>query len=107
MTRFLAVLVILLLGFSNCWAQKKWEDPRWDKWKFKLAPYFWYIGINATISRAPIPSQFPELEPEWEIDVKFRDIAGSLKFAFMLYGEYQPNRGLIFFNFTRAAFISA
>lgn len=98
---FTVLLFGLWLGALDSRAQKKWEDPKWNKWHFKVAPYFWYVGLNGTISRAPVPTLAPETyPPEWEIDVSFRDIAGSLKFALMLYGEYQGEKALAFFNIT-------
>ncbi len=89
----------LCLGASDSRGQKKWEDAKWNQWKVALSPYFWYIGFNGTVSRAPATTDEP-VSREWEIDVGFKDIKGALKFALMLSGEYQGAKALVLFNFT-------
>ena len=82
-------------------AQEKQElDSIWNDWNFRISPYFWYIGFQGTIYRPPSISTLPEPPPKYEIDVGFKDIKNSIKFALMLAGQYKNKHIVAQFNFT-------
>ena len=73
----------------------------WDDWKFRISPYFWFIGLKGEIVRPPTPAN-PILPPppKYDVDVGFKDIRNSIKFALMLAGQYRGNRVVAQFNFS-------
>ena len=89
-------LLLLSVSISSV-AQEKNQEI--DQWNFRISPYFWFISIKGTIYRPPVPSQTPELEqPEYDIDISFKEVAAHLKFAIMAAGEYRHNRFVTQFN---------
>ena len=83
-------------------AQEKQElDSISNDWNFRISPYFWFIGLKGTIYRPPKPMQLPEPPPpEYDIDVGFKDIKNSIKFALMLAGQYKTKHIVTQFNFS-------
>jgi len=95
-------ILIFLLLFAVISAQgknKHPEDSTWNNWHFRVSPYFWLIGINGEIYQPPKPALAPEVEPTYEIDVGFKDIKNSIKFAAMLAGKYRSKVFVTQFNF--------
>lgn len=100
---WLALLLPLIFWFifsgSNAKTFEKHKaDSTWNNWNFRISPYFWYIGFKGTIYRPPTPSNFPEPPPKYEIDVGFKDIKNSIKFALMLAGQYRNDHIIAQFN---------
>ena len=96
---FLVSASSLLLINAPLKAQGKFRyDSTWSKWNVRLAPHLWLLGIHGDIVRPPqpenlpgfppIPEQIPEVD-KFEIDLGFREVRNSLKFAIMLDGRYQ------------------
>jgi len=88
----------LLSGTSAFAMEKQKADSTWNDWSFRISPYFWYIGFKGTIYRPPYNGNYPEPEPKYEIDVKFKDIRNSIKFALMLAGQYKGEHIVAQFN---------
>ena len=81
-------------------AQKKHKaDSTWSNWNFRISPYFWYIGFKGSIYRPPHPVNYPiPPPPRFDIDVGFKDIKNSIKFALMLAGQYRNDHIVAQFN---------
>ena len=96
------ILCSLFGQANNLQAQSKQElDSIWSDWNFRISPYFWYIGFKGTLYRPPQPVQMPQPPPpKYEIDVSFKDIRHSIKFALMLAGQYKSKHIVTQFNFT-------
>ena len=94
------ILLILLVISYTAIAQKKSDEI--DQWNFRISPYFWFVGLNGTIYKPPVPSNLPHIEPptEYNIDISFKEVAAHLKFAIMAAGEYRHNRFVTQFNIT-------
>ena len=100
---WLAIFSLLFIGLHRpAFAQEPADSSvdRWEDWNFNLSPYFWFVGIQGTIERPPYPTNLPEPEPSKEIDISFRELSNSLKFAIMLYGEYRNQHIVTAFHFT-------
>ena len=81
--------------------EKQALDSTWNDWNFRISPYFWYIGLKGTIHRPPQPSQLPiPPPPKYDIDVGFKDIRNSIKFALMLAGQYKSKHWVTQFNYS-------
>jgi hypothetical protein len=79
----------------------KVKEEKPDKWNFRIGPYFWFLGINATLEKPPVPSTLPELEKRrFSINKTFAEVANSLKFAFLINTEYYNKRWLGTLNVT-------
>lgn len=76
------------------------KDSTWSNWNFRISPYFWFIGFEGTLHSPPTPALAPEPEPSYEIDIGFKDIRNSIKFAVMLAGQYRNNKMVTQFNFS-------
>ncbi len=95
-------IIFYLFGqATNLQAQEKQElDSLWNDWNFRISPFFWYIGFEGTIYRPPQPALTPNPPPpKYEIDVSFKDIKNSIKFALMLAGQYRNKHIVTQFNF--------
>lgn len=70
-------------------------------WNFRVGPYFWFLGINATLEKPPVPSTLPEYaDRSFILEKSFSEVANSLKFAFLINTDYQKNRWLGVLNGT-------
>jgi hypothetical protein len=95
-TIFLLICCILPLQ-----SQEARDTISWNDWNFRVSPYFWFIGLEGEIYRPPQIGNFPEPPPpKYDIDVGFKDIKNSIKFALMLAGQYRGNRIVGQFNFS-------
>lgn len=102
------VLLFTIYAISNLNGQELpevMEEPRdsiqWNDWSFRISPYFWYIGLQGEIYKPPQPNGLVEPPPpRFEIDVGFRDIRNSIKFALMLASQYRGDRVVAQFNFS-------
>lgn len=108
--KYSILFVILLLFFpAKCIiSQDSISTPIdhniYDEWHFRLSPYAWFINIKGELltpnvpsepsPTPPPPSNIPEEEPEFSVDLSFQDIRSSLKFASMLSGQYR-NKHLV------------
>ncbi len=95
---FIVIFSFLLSGSSSFAREKQKVDSTWHDWNFRISPYFWYLGFKGTIYRPPYNGNFPEPEPKYEIDVGFKDIRNSIKFALMLAGQYKGEHIFAQFN---------
>lgn len=84
-------------------------DSTWNQWNVRLAPYVWLLGIKGDIVRPPQPINLPGYEPnpeqpieleKYEIDIGFKEFRNSLKFAFMLSGQFNKDWLVTQFNFS-------
>lgn len=101
--RSFIVFTLLLASSMSCFAQTEAEkaelDSLWNDWNFRINPYFWMIGLKGEIVRPPQPTNPIEV-PSYDIDVGFKDIASSIKFALMLSGQYKTEKLVAQFNFS-------
>ncbi len=89
--------LILIANFS--YGQQKSDST--NNWHFRISPYFWFIGFNGTIYKPPAPIQTPiPPPPEYEIDIGFRDLSSSIKYAMMLAGEFRTKNTVTIFNYS-------
>ena len=102
LTKFGVLLAtIWVVSLTEIVAQK--EDSAfvkdYNKWDVRISPFFWYVGIEGQINAPPEPSNLPNIEPIIDIDVSFKDISHSIKFALMLSGDYRGDWLVSKFNF--------
>jgi len=81
---------------------------KYDEWNFRLSPYGWFVNIKGEIvtpqvpsepsPTPPPPSNIPEEEPKYSIDLSFKDIRSSIKFASMLSGKYRNKHIVVQLN---------
>jgi hypothetical protein len=62
-------------------------------------PFLWYVGLEGTIHRPPKPTNLPEIEPVFDVNVGFKELRSSIKFAIMLSSEYKTGRMVLKLNF--------
>lgn len=98
MTKVLFLILIFLTGISPAYSQSKADTTDFNNWKFRISPYFWFVGFKGTIYKPPQPANLPNSEESIEIDVSFRDIQNHLKFALMIAGEYRGEKLTFQFN---------
>ncbi|WP_422359826.1 hypothetical protein [Reichenbachiella sp.] len=102
LTKFgVLVATIWVVGLTEIVAQKQDSTVAKDfnKWDFRISPFFWYIGIEGQVNAPPKPSNLPEIQPIIDIDLNFKDISHSIKFALMLSGDYRGDWLVSKFNF--------
>lgn len=108
------ILIIILLASSLLFrssplkAQGKFSyDSTWSKWNVRLAPYAWLLGIKGDIVQPPKPINLPGFPPipeqpievdKYEIDLGFKEVRNSLKFALMLSGQFKKEWFITQFN---------
>lgn len=99
------VFFMLLATFTASYSsgfeiqERRKADSTWHDWNFRISPYFWYIGFKGTIYRPPQLTVLPEPPPpQYTIDVSFKDIKNSIKFALMLTGQYRSEHIVTQFN---------
>ena len=96
----LIIIFFLLLFTANVSSAQQKSDST-HTWHFRVSPYFWFIGFKGTIYRPPTPTLAPEIPPpEFDIDIGFKEVASSLKFAIMLSGEYRTKYIATIFNYS-------
>ncbi len=108
MARYYKIIIFYILIFSFFWsgtasfAQEKQKiDSTWNNWDFRISPFFWLIGFQGTIYKPPVPALTPiPPPPKYEIDVGYKDINNSIKFALMLAGQYRSEHIVTQFNFS-------
>ncbi|MCU4177424.1 DUF481 domain-containing protein [Carboxylicivirga sp. N1Y90] len=106
------VIFILLQVFATDSAAQNFfeKDSTYNKWHFRTGPYVWLLGFQGTIIRPPEPpgnppvegppeiGTLPEAAPRYDIDLSFRDIRHSIKFALMFTGQYRNDFMVAQFN---------
>ena len=109
---FVILLMAVMLSFSSMplRAQGKFKyDSTWSQWNVRLAPYIWMLGIHGDIIHPPKVEQLPGFPPlpenpieieKYEIDLGFKEVRNSLKFALMLSGQYDKKWLVTQFNFS-------
>ena len=108
MKRYPKKIIFYILIFSFLWSgtpsfaqEKQKTDSTWNNWNFRISPFFWFIGFEGTIYKPPEPTLTPiPPPPKYEIDVSFKDIRHSIKFALMLAGQYRNEHIVAQFNFS-------
>lgn len=99
----LILLVLLIIGLSTpLIAQKKSKEEKkgFHEWNLRISPYFWFVNLKGTANRPPAPSNLPYFPPPTrDVDVSFKELSSSIKFAMMLNGEYRLKRISTFFNY--------
>ncbi|WP_282122489.1 hypothetical protein [Algibacter mikhailovii] len=105
--RFVISLFIVCFWFGQTTTLEAQENQESDSiskpndWNFRISPYFWFVGLKGTIYRPPQPELMPEPPPpKYDIDVGFKDIKNSIKFALMLAGQYKTEHIITQFNFS-------
>jgi hypothetical protein len=83
-------------------------DSTWSEWNPRISPYVWLVGLKGQLTLAPEPAQLPWVPPPieqlpntrsiWDIDLSFKEVRHSLKFAVMLAGQYKFERIITQFN---------
>ncbi len=99
MTKVLFLILIFLAGISSSYSQSKADTTDYNNWKFRISPYFWFVGFKGTIYKPPQPAQLPNPEESIDIDISFRDIQNHLKFALMIAGEFRGEKITFQFNY--------
>lgn len=98
--KLVLIFLLIFVLFPADGKNKHPEDTTWNEWHFRISPYFWYLGINGEILRPPQPTTLPiPPPPRFEINISFKDIRNSIKFAAMLAGKYRTGRFVTQFNF--------
>ncbi len=108
MRRVYSTLIFFILIISFLWSgtpsfarEKQKTDSTLNNWNFRISPFFWFIGFQGTIYKPPEPALTPiPPPPKYEIDVGFKDIRHSIKFALMLAGQYRNEHIVAQFNFS-------
>ena len=96
---YIFIYSFLLSGTLTFAQEKQKTDSTWNNWNFRISPFFWYIGFKGTIYKPPEPTLTPiPPPPKYEIDVGFKDIKNSIKFALMLAGQYKNEHIVAQFN---------
>lgn len=97
----LALLLFLLCSILSIRSQETKDSILWNDWNFRVSPYFWFIGLEGDIYRPPtIVNPIEPAPPKYGVDVGFKDIQNSIKFALMLAGQYRGERLVAQFNFS-------
>jgi hypothetical protein len=100
MHRILFLLLSLTITFSLLGQDGlKTKEATLDNWNFRIGPYFWFLGINATLQNPPVPTTLPE-ESDFNLSIPFSEVKNSLKFAFLINTEYNNNRWIGRINVT-------
>ena len=99
--RGVIAILLLLCGIPSLSSQETRDSISWNYWNFRISPRFWFIGLKGEIYRPPTPvNPIEPPPPTYDIDVGFRDIQNSIRFALMLAGQYQGERLVAQFNFS-------
>ena len=101
--RITILTVLMVMGVSlGLFAQdsNNVKEKEFGDWQFRVGPYYWFIGIDASIERPPVPSTLPEPDSKFDISIPYNEIHNSLKFAFLINTDYHNNRWLGVLNAT-------
>jgi hypothetical protein len=71
-----------------------------NDWQFRVGPYYWFVGMEASLVRPPKPSSLPELEPRFDLKLPYSEVQNALKFAFLMNTDFARNRWLGVLNAT-------
>ena len=99
-------MLLVLLGLPDAsLAQEQGKnqqepDSAWNDWNVRITPNFWFIGFKGDIVRPPVVAPLPAPPPTHEIDVGFKEISNSIKFALMLAGRFKRERIVTQFSFS-------
>ena len=89
---------------SSAKAQKdSTRNAQLSDWHFRLTPHIWFLGMTIDIVSPPLPeepSNFPQEDSIFPIDIRFRDISQDIKYIFMLSGEYDSKHIFAKFNYS-------
>lgn len=97
----LMAVLFLLCCIPSIRSQDTKDSILWNDWNFRVSPYFWFIGLQGEIYRPPTPvNPIEPAPPKYNVDVGFKDIQNSIKFALMLAGQYRGKRIVAQFNFS-------
>lgn len=99
----LKCLVFLLLAWVPIYASSQETDSSFVEdpaWTFRIGPYYWFLGIEASLVRPPQPSTLPEPRYEFNLSIPYEEVQNSLKFAFLINTEYNKNRWIGILNAT-------
>lgn len=75
------------------------DYKKFNNWNVRVSPFFWYVGIEGQVSAPPEPSNLPEINPVIDIDLSFKELSHSIKFAMMISGDYRGKWLVSKFNF--------
>ena len=101
--KLITIIGCLLFISSPVFCQNETTSNEFNDWKFRISPYFWFVGFKGTIYRPPQPALNPEYEETIDIDIGFKDIQNKIKFALMLSGEFRGKN--ISFQFNSSSLI--
>jgi hypothetical protein len=97
----LIIVLLMLCCTPSLRGQEARDTILWNDWNFRVSPYFWFVGLKGDIYRPPVPGNPIEPPPpKYGVDVGFKDIRNSIKFALMLAGQYRGERIVAQFNFS-------
>jgi hypothetical protein len=101
---FLFLICLFTIRVYPQEAEETETEKDWESWHFNASPYFWFVGLNGTLivpEAPPVPGTFPEEEVrEIEIDIGFKDVKNSIKYAMMFSGQYRNERISVVMNYT-------
>jgi hypothetical protein len=69
-------------------------------WQFRVGPYYWFANIEGSLERPPVPSNLPEEEHGFEINMPYDEFQNALKFAFLVNTEYHNKKWMGVLNVT-------
>ncbi len=96
----LIILGILVLNQSVSFGQKRQlTDSTLNNWHVRISPYFWFVGYKGSVYIPPEPSNLPNIEPVFDVEIGFRELRSSIKFALMLAGEQMTEHTYSRFHF--------
>ena len=100
MRKLVTILFMLWAVPSILNAQKRDSVASNNDWQLRIGPYYWFIGIEASLERPPVPSTLPEIQPQFDISIPYNEVKNSLKFAFLINTDFNKNRWLGVLNAT-------
>ncbi|WP_115460564.1 DUF481 domain-containing protein [Winogradskyella aurantiaca] len=104
MKKILVCIVMTVLGVSVLSAQDSIPEPKtveyYSDYKFKVSPFFWFLGLKGEIIAPPQPSTLPEPPPRYQVDLSFSDLSSSIRFITMMGMDYKGEHFIIRANVT-------
>ena len=106
--RSLVILIFFICLFTvEAFSQEikeKETEKDWEGWHFNASPYFWFVGLSGTLivpEAPPVPGTLPEEDVrEIEIDIGFKDVKNSIKYAMMFSGQYRNEHISVVMNYS-------